>query len=142
VKWGKPWYNPVRLLSVIPGIKLILLSKIPLATLIFMSLYLTSMRRCNGIIILRAYFLPNSIYAKTELREIIGVRGVYGTQMPTEESMLQVCSIWLLKMCIGSIVPELKHLQSVSYRFCLERKLFKHTRYAAILSKRIFGFYF
>jgi hypothetical protein len=36
------------------------------------------MRRCNGIIILRAYFLPNSIY-KTELREIIGVRGVYGT---------------------------------------------------------------
>jgi hypothetical protein len=27
--------------------------------------------------------------------------------MPTEESMLQVCSIWLLKMCIGSIVPEL-----------------------------------
>jgi hypothetical protein len=44
-----------------------------------MSLYLTSMRRCNGIIILRAYFLPNSIYAKTELREIIGVRGVYGT---------------------------------------------------------------
>jgi hypothetical protein len=60
-------------------------------------------------------------------------------QMPTEESMLQVCSIWLLKMCIGSIVPELKHLQSVSYRFCL-RKLFKHTRYAAILSKRIFDF--
>jgi hypothetical protein len=29
-------------------------------------------------------------------------------QMPTEESMLQVCSIWLLKMCIGSIVPELE----------------------------------
>jgi hypothetical protein len=34
---------PLGLLSVIPGIKLILLSKIPLATLIFMSLYLTSM---------------------------------------------------------------------------------------------------
>jgi hypothetical protein len=44
-------------------------------------------------------------------------------------------------MCIGSIVRK-KHLQSVSYRFCLERKLFKHTRYAAILSKRIFDFIF
>jgi hypothetical protein len=75
VEMGKTFGTiPLGLLSVIPGIKLILLSKIPLATLIFMSLYLTSMRRCNGIIILRAYFLPNSIYAKTELREIIGER--------------------------------------------------------------------
>jgi hypothetical protein len=58
VEMGKTFGTiPLGLLSVIPGIKLILLSKIPLATLIFMSLYLTSMRRCNGIIILRAYFL-------------------------------------------------------------------------------------
>jgi hypothetical protein len=42
-------------------------------------------------------------------------------QMPTEESMLQVCSIWLLKMCIGSIVPELETSSKFSYRFCLER---------------------
>jgi hypothetical protein len=40
-------------------------------------------------------------------------------QMPTEESMLQVCSIWLLKMCIGSIVPELETSSKCSYRFCL-----------------------
>jgi hypothetical protein len=68
---------PLGLLSVIPGIKLILLSKIPLA-IIFMSLYLTSMRRCNGIIILEAYFrIP--FMRKLNWREIIGVRGVYGT---------------------------------------------------------------
>jgi hypothetical protein len=36
VEMGKTWYNPVSLLSVIPGIKLILLSKIPLVTLIFL----------------------------------------------------------------------------------------------------------
>jgi hypothetical protein len=46
---GKPLVQSLRLEHW--GIKLILLSKIPLATLIFMSLYLTSMRRCNGIII-------------------------------------------------------------------------------------------
>jgi hypothetical protein len=49
-------------------------------------------------------FSPNSIYEKTELREIIGEVLMELFQMPTEESMLQVCSIWLLKMCIGSIV--------------------------------------
>jgi hypothetical protein len=59
-------------------------------------------------------------------------------QMPTEESMLQVCSIWLLKMCIGSIVPELETSSKCFVSILLERKLFKHTRYAAILSKRIF----
>jgi hypothetical protein len=62
-------------------------------------------------------------------------------QMPTEESMLQVCSIWLLKMCIGSIVPEL-NIFKVFVSILPERKLFKHTRYAAILSKRIFDFIF
>jgi hypothetical protein len=59
-------------------------------------------------------------------------------QMPTEESMLQVCSIWLLKMCIGELETSSKCFVSI----LPERKLFKHTRYAAILSKRIFGFYF
>jgi hypothetical protein len=58
-------------------------------------------------------------------------------QMPTEESMLQVCSIWLLKMCIGSIVPE--ETSSKCFVSILPgEELFKHTRYAAILSKRIF----
>jgi hypothetical protein len=41
-------------------------------------------------------------------------------QMPTEESMLQVCSM-APENVYWSIVPEWKHLQSVSYRFCLER---------------------
>jgi hypothetical protein len=78
VEMGKTFGTiPLGLLSVIPGIKLILLSKIPLATLIFMSLYLTSMRRCNGIIILRAYFLRIPFMRKTG--EKSGVRGVYGT---------------------------------------------------------------
>jgi hypothetical protein len=79
VEMGKPLVQSLGLLSVIPGNQTYFTIENTLATLIFMSLYLTSMRRCNGIIILRAYFLPNSIYAKTELREIIGVRGVYGT---------------------------------------------------------------
>jgi hypothetical protein len=60
-------------------------------------------------------------------------------QMPTEESMLQVCSIWLLKMYweySAGIETSSKCFVSI----LLERKLFKHTRYAAILSKRIFDF--
>jgi hypothetical protein len=62
-------------------------------------------------------------------------------QMPTEESMLQVCSIWLLKMCIGSIVPELETSSKCSYRFCL-RGNYLNTPDTAILSKRIFDFIF
>jgi aminopeptidase-like protein len=55
------------------------------------------------------YFLPIPFMRKLNWREIIGVRGVYGTiSDANRESMLQVCSIWLLKMCIGSIVPELE----------------------------------
>jgi hypothetical protein len=52
--------------------------------------------------------------------------------------MLQVCSIWLLKMCIGSIVPELK--TSSCFVFFLRGNYLN--RYAAILSKRIFGFFY
>jgi hypothetical protein len=63
-------------------------------------------------------------------------------QMPTEESMLQVCSIWLLKMCIGSIVPELETSSKCFVSILPERKLFKHTRYAAILSKGSLDFIF
>jgi hypothetical protein len=59
VEMGKPWYNPVRLVERDRGIKLYYRKYL---SNLFMSLYLTSMRRCNGIIILRAYFLPNSIY--------------------------------------------------------------------------------
>jgi hypothetical protein len=55
-------------------------------------------------------------------------------QMPTEESMLQVCSIWLLKMCIGSIVPELETSSKCFVSILPGEELFKH-RYAAILSK-------
>jgi hypothetical protein len=66
---------------------------------------------------------------------------VFGTiSDANRESMLQVCSIWLLKMYweysagIGNIFKV--------FRIDFAWKLFKHTRYAAILSKRIFGFYF
>jgi hypothetical protein len=55
-----------------------------------------------------AYFLPNSIYAKTELREIIGVRGVYGTISDANRGINASGLHMALKMCIGSIVPELE----------------------------------
>jgi hypothetical protein len=57
--------------------------------------------------------------------------------MPTEESMLQVCSIWLLKMCIGSIVPELE--TSSCFVFFLRGNYLN--RYAAILSKGSLDFF-
>jgi hypothetical protein len=67
----------------------------------------------------RAYFLPNSIYAKTELREIIGVRGVYGTISDANRGInasgLQYMApenvYWEYSAGIGNIF--------VSYRFCL-----------------------
>jgi DNA-directed RNA polymerase len=58
--------------------------------------------------------------------------------MPTEESMLQVCSMapenvyWEYSAGIGNIFK--------SFVSILPERKFKHTRYAAILSKRIFDF--
>jgi hypothetical protein len=72
-----------------------------------MSLYLTSMRRCNGIIILRN-ISRNSIYAKTELREIIW-EGVYGTISDANRGINASGLQYMApEKCIGSIVPELE----------------------------------
>jgi hypothetical protein len=37
--------------------------------------------------------------------EIIGVRGVYGTISDANRGINASGAVWLLKMCIGSIVP-------------------------------------
>jgi hypothetical protein len=44
--------------------------------------------------------------------------------------------------CVLGIVPELETSSKCFVSILPGGKLFKHTRYAAILSKRIFGFYF
>jgi hypothetical protein len=64
-------------------------------------------------------FSPNSIYAKTEL--VVPELGAYGTiSDANRESMLQVCSIWLLKMWeYSGIETSSKCL----YRFCLGEEI-------------------
>jgi hypothetical protein len=56
LKWGKPLYNPVRLVERDSGNQTYFTIENTFSNLNFMSLYLTSMRRCNGIIILRRIF--------------------------------------------------------------------------------------
>jgi hypothetical protein len=103
VKWENLWYNPLGL-SVIPGNQTYFYYRIPLQRHNFYEFvsdqYATVQWDHFG-----GRIFSNSIYAK--LVEKSSSRGVYGTIQMPEESMLQVCSIWL-KMCIGSIVPELE----------------------------------
>jgi hypothetical protein len=67
VEMGKTFGTiPLGLLSVIPGNQTYFTIENTFSNLNFYE-FVSDQRRCNGIIILRAYFLPNSIYAKTEL---------------------------------------------------------------------------
>jgi hypothetical protein len=105
-----------------------------------MSLYLISMRRqwdhnFEGV------FSPNSIYEKTELREIIG-EVLWNYFRCNRGTMLQVCSIWLLKMCIGSIVPELNIFKVFRIDFAWRGNYLNTPDTQRFPCKRIFWFYF
>jgi hypothetical protein len=61
-------------------------------------------------------------------------------QMPTEESICGLQCIWLLKNVYWEYSAGIGNIFKVFVSILPGEELFKHTRYAAILSKRIFDF--
>jgi hypothetical protein len=101
VEMGRPWYNPLGSSKCDSGNQTYFTIENTFSNLNFYEFVSDQYDGANGIIILRTYFLPNSIYAKKlNWREIIGVRGVYGTISDANRGTMG-CSIWLLKMYIG-----------------------------------------
>jgi hypothetical protein len=117
LKWENLWYNPVRLVERDSGNQTYFTIENTFSNLNFMSLYLNAVQWDHNF---EGVFSPEFHLCENWIERNHGVRGVYGTISDANRGINASGLQYMAPENVyWGIVPELKHLQSVSYRFCL-----------------------